>query len=471
MSRILFIIFFFLLIINLNAQDDKQIIVIGNTMIGKELNGESLREVVGNVIVTQGDVRITCDRAIQNLTRNEVELIGNVVVTQDSIVIRTVHGYYYGNTKMAFSNYGVDLFDGHVNLYAKNGYYYFDEKRSHFYNDVKLKEGVTTLSSAKLNYYDDEDKAVAVMDVQVADTSSTLFADSLIYFRNTKITDAFRNIRIYNSTNRVAVFGQRLFDDGQKKYTKVWENPFLVRIDTTSSGQLDTLMISSKIMETFDDSTQSMIATDSVKIVRQGFASKNNKTFYFQESDEIRTFRQENDELPPVIWNDNTQLCGDSIYVFIKDSNLHLIQLNSNSTIISVNEKYSSRFDQISGSHVKMFFEEDEIKRTEVDGNVLSIYFMYEDEEPNGLIKSSAQSIKMYFEKNEVIDVRMYGKPVTDYHPEKLITGKEKEFTIPSFRIYTDKPTKESLILANKNILNYLIKDSAYYVGELNSKK
>jgi len=65
-------------------------------------NGESVREVHGHVIINQGAVRITCDKAVQYLSRNEVELIGNVVVTQDSIIIKTERGFYYGNTKSRF---------------------------------------------------------------------------------------------------------------------------------------------------------------------------------------------------------------------------------------------------------------------------------------------------------------------------------------------------------------------------------
>jgi lipopolysaccharide export system protein LptA len=453
-------------VIPLFAQQNNPIVAIGDSLLGKIIDGESVRELHGNVVMTQGDVRITCNKAIQYLARNEAELIGNVVVTQDSIIIKTIKGYYYGNTKIAYTSAGVDLTDGHVFLKAKNGYYYFDEKRSYFFGNVKLNEGVSNLSSTKLHYYDDEDRAVAVGDVVVSDTSSNLFADSLIYFRNSKVTNAFENIRLYNSTDHVAIFGNRLEDDGKKRYTKIWENPFLVRIDTTESGKLDTLMISAKILKAYDDSTKKLIATDSVKMIRHGFAAVNNQSFFFRTSDEIQTFKKEGDELPPVIWNEEAQLSGDSIYVFIKEKKLSQIIMNQNSTIISAHKDMPFRFDQISGRNIKIYFKKEGIDQTDVTGNALSIYYMYDDKEPNGLVKSSSDRTKIFFQDGQVSDVRLYSKPASEFHPENIIKGKEKDFTIPSFRLFSNKPTKESLLQSNKNILFYLSKDSIYYAGK-----
>ncbi|MGQ9644492.1 MAG: OstA-like protein, partial [Ignavibacterium sp.] len=92
------------------------IVVIGDSLIGRVENGESIREVSGNVILTQGNVRITCTRAIQYLSRNDAELIGNVVATQDTLTIKTERGFYYGNLRKTSSNSGVILDDKKVIL-------------------------------------------------------------------------------------------------------------------------------------------------------------------------------------------------------------------------------------------------------------------------------------------------------------------------------------------------------------------
>ncbi len=453
------------------AQQDNSVQVIGKRFYGKFVNGENIREVDSNVVIIQGDVRITCDKAIHYIDKNEVELIGNVIVKQDSIIIKTPRGYYFGNTKTAFSKFGVSLTDGHINLNSKNGYYYFDEKRSYFYENVTLKEGISNIASEKLNYYDNEDKAVAVGNVIVSDTASTVIADSLINFRKTKSTSAFNNIRIYNVSNRIALFGERLIDDAVKKYSKVWGNPLLIRMDTTSTGQLDTLMIAAKEFESFDDSTSRLIAKDSVKIIRKDFASSNTHTVFYRSKDEIEILKQENDLLPPVLWNQEAQLSGDSVYINTKDNQLRQIILKTNSSVISANKQKAFRFDQMSGRNIDIKLNDGKIEKTESTGNALSIYYMYDEDEPNGLVKSSSDKAILYFSNKEVSDVKLYGKPATEYHPENMIEGKEKDFTIPSFRMFTGRPTKELLIMSHNKILKFLMKDAQYYVAKLSSKK
>jgi lipopolysaccharide export system protein LptA len=464
-------IFLFILIsVSIYAQEN-QIVAIGDSLVGKVINGESIRELHGNVVMTQNNVRITCNRAIQYLAKNEAELIGNVVVTQDSIVIKSPQGRYFGNTQTAFSDAGINLTDGHVKLNSRKGYYYFEEKRSFFFDGVSLQEGVSSLTTDKLNYYDNEDKAVAIGNVMVKDTASTLFADSLVYLRQTKITNAFNNIRLFNSTNNLEIFCDRLDDDGIKNHTRIWENPILVKIDSTSDGKADTLVVSSLTMESFNDSTNKLIAKDSVKILQNTFSSINSKTILYQNDESVEIIKQEEDSQPPVLWNENTQLVGDSVFIKVKEKKLNQIQLKNNASIISEHKDLNFRYDQISGKNILIFFDKDEIKQTDVYGSVLSIYYVFDDGKPNGLIKSSSENAKIFFKNKEVEDVRLYGKPQSEYHPENMINGKEKDFTIPTFKLYSGKPTKDDLFSKRKNILNHLQKDFSLYARKSNSKK
>lgn len=428
------------------AQDKNAITVVGDSLLGKIVNGENIREVHGNVVMIQGDVRITCNKAIQYLARNEAELIGKVVVTQDSIIVNTDLGYYYGNEKKAFSKSGVKLFDGHINLKSKNGYYYFDEKKAYFYGEVQLNDSISTLTTDRLTYFNDEDKVVAAGNVIVKDSASYLAADSLIHLRDSRTTFAFKNVLVYDPINYLSIFGNQLEDYDKDNYSKIFGDPFLVKIDTTETGERDTLVISAKTLEAFGDSTKRLVATNSVKISRRELASINNYTVYYQNDDHLFTVKRENDTALPVLWNEDTQLVGDTINVFLEKNKLKDLIINSNASIISKNRLNELRFDQISGREIKMFFGEDGLKKTEIAGNVLSIYYLYEDGEPNGLLKSSSEKGVIYFQNQEVIDVRFYGNAASEYHPENIIEGKEKEFTIPSFVIIKNRPTKNSII-------------------------
>ena len=89
-----------------------------------------------------------------------------------------------------------------------------------------------------------------------------------------------------------------------------------------------------------------------------------------------------------------------------------------------------------------MSFTEGKLAKTEVKGNVLSIYYLYEEGEPNGLLKSSAKEIEIFFRSGKVNQVKMFGSPISEYHPENLVIDNEKNFTLPTFFIYGGKPSR-----------------------------
>ena len=54
----------------------EKIIVIGDSLVGKVISGEPVREVYGNVNLRQGNILVTCDKAIQYITTNNALLAG-----------------------------------------------------------------------------------------------------------------------------------------------------------------------------------------------------------------------------------------------------------------------------------------------------------------------------------------------------------------------------------------------------------
>lgn len=428
------------------GQQTEKVVVVGDSLIGKTINGQNIREVIGNVVITQGDVVITCEKAIQYLVRNEFELIGNVVATQDSIIVKTERGFYYGESRIARSDTNVNLSEPGFNLNAKKGRYYYNQDLAHFTGDVVLVDSSFTLTSQELFYFSAEEKIIAKTNVQVIDTSSIIFADSLRHYRNEKISFAFGNVRVDNFANDLIIYGDSLYNDNNKQYSRVTGSPLFMQIDTSSSVKIDTLLLSSKVMESFNDSTKKFIATDSVKIIRGDFASLNDKSILYNDEERIETHKLNHDSNRPIIWNEETQLVGDSIFIHLKERDLDWIDVRGSSVIISKKEDYDWRYDQISGERINMFFVDGDIIRTEVYNSVLSIYYMFEEGEPSGLIKSSSQTAKIFFEEGQVVDVRLYQSVISEYHPENLVIGKEREFTLPQFIIYGNRPLKQELL-------------------------
>jgi lipopolysaccharide export system protein LptA len=431
-------------------QNSERIKVLGDSLVGKVVNGESIREIYGNVKLTQGNVIITCNKAVQFLLKNDAVLTGNVIVKRDSLTITTSKGFYYGDERKTRSTSRIYLDDKKVILAADSGEYYFDEDRAFFQSNVSLDDSVMHLISDELIYYQKEDRAVSIGNVKIVDSSNEIKADSLEHFRSSKTSIADGHVRIRSLENNSRIFGDHLEDYPQRKYTLINENPLYMQFDSTYSADdeliIDTLLIKAQLMEAFRDTVNIFKALDSVKIVKGDFASLNDYTLFLRDDDIIITKKLSGKSNQPVLWYMNSQLSGDSITIYIADKKINRLDVNSNAFMLSQNKKYSFRYDQTSAKDINLFFADNKLNRANFTESVLSIYFLYEDELANGLTKSSAKNVTIVFEKNEVSEVRLYGSPQSDYYPENQVTGNEKSFTLPVFKFYNNRPVKEDLL-------------------------
>ena len=447
------LISFFCFSMSVLSQQNQLITVIGDSLVGKMVNGESTREVFGNVVITQGDVIINCDKAIHFISRNEAELIGNVIARKDTLTIKTPRGFYYGNLAKTRSNAGVYLDDKKVILTADSGEYFFNEDRAFFESKVRLYDTTTTLTSNELTYFQQQNRAVAIGDVVIIDGQNEIIADTLEHFRNTKITFAFSNVRLINLKNNSEIYGEHLEDYRERGYSLIDIKPLFIQVDTsyveredsTKQMQLDTLFIKSKIMEAYRDSSQRFYAIDSVSILKSEFASRNDLTIFFRQDDKIITTKINEAAKQPILWQENSQLTGDSITIYLDDNNIKQLDVDGTSFMLSQNEYNLERYDQTSSAQIKIFFTDNKIIRAEFFGNVYSIYFMYDGETANGLTKSNSAETSVLFEDNEVTEVKLYRNPASEYYPEQQVTGNEKSYLLPRFVVLQNKPTKEEM--------------------------
>jgi hypothetical protein len=146
------------------------------------------------------------------------------------------------------------------------------------------------------------------------------------------------------------------------------------------------------------------------------------------------------------MWNEGTQMTGDSIAIHLHENRIRLLDVIGNGFLLSQNELYKKRYDQISGEKIFISFDSTGITSTEVKGQVLSIYFMYDKDTANGLTKSSAQNAMILFKDKKVSTVKLYSFPKSDFYPEQLVEHKELSFTLPGYVIFTNRPIKKDLL-------------------------
>ena len=183
-------------------------------LIGKIINGETVRELKGNVSFHQGNFKVKCNYAIQYISKNELELEGNVRMQQDSLTLRSDKAVYFNNKKTANCRQNVELI-----------------------------EGATTIRSEYATY--DVDKKIAKFSQRVT---------------------------IISSKDDATITGDEADFNDKLNYMKIYPNAKLVQYIKVDENAKDTLAIKSDLMESFNDGDL-LIAKKNVLMARDKFSS------------------------------------------------------------------------------------------------------------------------------------------------------------------------------------------------------
>jgi lipopolysaccharide export system protein LptA len=403
------LIFFLLFTTFLNGQskEEKPIrLTHADSLVGKEIGGEAVREVIGNVEFVQDSVIVRCDRAVQHLSNNRADLYGNVTVIRDTVTLTAPRGMYDGAKRQSFGYDGVRMWNRRVLLSAKSGDYLVDKRIAHFRDSVKVVDSTTIVTGNELTYYEGEHKSVVVGDVKVVNTRD-------------------------NST----MLGGWLEHLDDKKYSKMLQAPKFVQIDTSTTGKVDTLVIISRQMESFQDTTRRFVGTDSVQIVRGELSGRCQWGIYYPDNDVVELRKE------PVVWYEESQITGDSIRIEVKKRRLDRVLVYGNAFAASQSDSvHVNRFDQMTGQKMTLCFLNDKLERIDAVGTAVSLYFLYDRGEPNGMNRASGDSVLVFAQGGRAETVKVQGGTEGEYIPEKSLAGSESKYNLPGFIWRTDRP-------------------------------
>ncbi len=405
MKFIIIQIFFFT---TLFSQEKNLITIQAENLVGKTIGDENVREWQGNVYLTQGNIKLWCDNAIQYLSKNEVEVFGNVRVVRDTITLTAQRGRYYGNTKFADCEKNVKLQTKNITLTADFGKYFLEERRAEFRQNVRI-----------------------------IDSSTTIFCDELTYFEKERKSIAIKNVKMQNVKDNITVFGNYLEHYDAAHYTKITQQPKLVQIDTTTKEK-DTLFVQSTTMESFGDTLKKLVAQDSVVLIRGKLTAQCGMLSYIMKNDSIEL--QNN----PIVWFDDNQITGDTISLQLQKKKLRTAYIRGHAfAVSSSNSQYQSRYNQLTGKNIILDFENNTLQKISVFQNAISLYFLYEDITPNGANKTTGDIISMKLKEGKPETIHILRGVEGTYYPENLIRTKIQEYNLDGFVLYNNRPTKQ----------------------------
>ncbi len=385
-----------------------------DSLVGTQINGEQARQLIGHVRFHQGRTVVTCDRAVQFLKSNRMELEGTVEVDDDSMRMVGARGTYDANQKVA------EAFDR-----------------------VLLEEPTTTLRSRYGKYYVNEKKAYFTNDVFVQDTSSVMTANELTYYREEQHSVAVGNVKVENQKNGLTIYGNELESFRKEKKSFITGAPRVVQIDTSGNGKHDTLIVTSRRMESYQDTLERLVAIDSVFITRAGLSAQAGISTMFTKLDSITLFRS------PFVWytgesNDENQVSGDSIFIKLKQRRLQTVYVRGRAVAIArADSIYRNRFNQMTGQEIILHFDSSKVRQIDVNQTATSLYFVFDEGKPDGANKISGDHVTISFAEGKMEKIKVFPGVEGQFLPEKMIRKHEAAYNLEGFN-WRERPKRRA---------------------------
>ncbi|MEL6391132.1 MAG: OstA-like protein [Bacteroidota bacterium] len=169
--------------------------------------------------------------------------------------------------------------------------------------------------------------------------------------------------------------------------------------DTTNSSALDTEFIS--------DTSRTVLAYNRVRVFKSDLQAVGD-SLSFSTSDSILTLYED-----PVMWQDSSQLLADTIDVYLRNQSLDKVHLKQRALVVTSMDLVF--YNQIKGRDIFAYFIEQELRRTEVDGNAEAIYYPVDSEIAYlGMNETACSSMVFYFKEGGIRQFSCIGQ--TDGH-------------------------------------------------------
>jgi len=500
--KALFLSAFFVLSFSLIAQKSNIELVHSDLLTNAQVFENAIK-VTGNVHFKHENRNLYCDSAYFHQTNNWIRAYGNVHLNQaDTLNLFCDSLYYDGNTNIGILRSNVRFrdnefkmvtdsleFDANKNigyysnwaiitsikqdikLTSQKGYYHANSKTFFFKDSVDIKHpkyhltadtlefntskemvlfhGPThitldsTLVDCNKGYYDTKTDFINLWNGATIqkDSSTTLYADSLIYDQSIDIAEGYYNVSVYDSVKNIQFKSEYLI-----KYPNNTSITLKHNARVYQYGEKDTLFFKADtIYQTTDSLTSKNIinAVNNVVIINTNAVGICD-SIYYNEADSIIKLRK-----TPLIWNNDTQLSGDTINMTLDNNTIDKIYLKKNALVITKHD--SIHFDQLSGKNITADFIKGDIHEIFINGNAQTLY--YPSEESKDSLNTITKTLKgqnhlfcdqiyIYFKTSEIQKIKFIDKPEAVFSPLNQIPEKKRFLTNFNWKIELKPSTK-----------------------------
>ncbi|MDR0757023.1 MAG: hypothetical protein LBF85_04160 [Tannerella sp.] len=394
----------------------------GNTQIAKMRHNVVMRNIQADSTV----VTLFTDSLNYDRTTGIGYYFEHGMIVDAENELTSLYGQYSPSTKQAVFQDSVRLENPQFSLSSDTLHYNTDTKIATILGPSVIVSDSGTIHSSK-GWYNTADNTSLLLDRSTVHSGDRLLTgDSIVYDRTSGFGEAFGNIFIHDTLNRIILEGQYGYYNEKTEYAFATDS---ARCLEYSQG--DTLYIRADTFEmaTVASSGRELKAWRRVRFYRtdiQGVCD----SMRFDAKDSILYMYHD-----PVLWNEQYQLYGDTIKAYMRDSTVDYILVQP--FAFAIQQLDSSAFNQLKGREMYAWFKGKTVHMIYVNGNAETIWYSTENDGTiTEMNKTQSSYLRIWFEDGKLEKLLIWPEPQGAYTPVFLLAPEQR--TLKDFYWYDD---------------------------------
>lgn len=399
-----------------------------------------------NVKLTDKKGTLYTDDLQYNLRTGIATYKGGGRITNDKTVLTSRDGIYYADTKDVYFKNNVHLKDPDRDIWTDSLVYNLKTNIATFIAKTRIvgKDGsVITTNSGTYNLATGE--AIFYDRTSFSDSTRSGVADKIAYDKKSGVLQMEGNAKLVDSVNNVIVLANQIFADTKVNSFLATRKPVMIlyrdgdstyiAADTLFSGlrkydslerkvitQTDTLK---KVLvvkaNDADTSIRYFLGFHNVRIFNDSLQAVSDSLHYSTADSTFKLFGE------PVVWNGESQITGDTLYLYTQKQKPKRLYVFNNGMII--NRTKEGMFNQIGGRTINGYFVDGNIDYVRVKGSPAESIFYPQDDDSAyvGMNRSSGDQIDVYFVKKELNKIKFVNDVNGVLYPIKDIPADKKD--------------------------------------------
>jgi lipopolysaccharide export system protein LptA len=158
-----------------------------------------------------------------------------------------------------------------------------------------------------------------------------------------------------------------------------------------------------------------------VRIFSDSMQAVSDSLWYSGKDSIFRLFKD------PIMWASNSQITGDTIYMYTKNKKPDRLYVFENGLAINVSDTLNRMYNQIKGNRLHGYFNNGEIDYMRAQGNAESVYYVKDDKDGLvGINNATSDIIDIRFKNKELNKVVYIGEVEGTMYPVKQATEQNK---------------------------------------------